>query len=176
MPKWRERPQFHLVMIAVDAIMTAFRVTISLLAVLSAIALTAMMLITCSDIVLRLSPTPFKGAIDLVQILAAVAIAGALPYTTALKGHVAIEYFSRQLPKSIQLAVDSVMRALCVALFAFCTYGCIDYGIRLKATGQVSTTIQLPIFWIPWFIAITFALTALVILYHLIRPSKALLS
>lgn len=156
--------------------MALLRAIIIGMAVLSALALTAMMLVTCADVLMRAVRVPFKGAVDLVQILAAITIAGALPYTTALKGHVAIEFFSRQFPRAMQIAVDSVMRVMCIGLFALCTYGCIDYGRKLLASGQVSTTIQAPIFWIPWFIAVTFVLTALVILYHLIRPGKALLS
>ena len=52
-----------------------------------------MMLVTCVDIVLRKLGHPFPGAYDITKMAAAVTISCALPYTTAVKGHVAVEFF-----------------------------------------------------------------------------------
>lgn len=157
-------------------LMRFFRVAIKAKAVIAGVALLLMMLITCLDVVLRQFSLPIKGTVDLVQILATLAIAGALPYTTARKGHVAIEFFVRQLPKRAQIAVDSVMRILCIALLLMCGYGCIGFGRDILANGQVSATLQAPIFWVPWYLSLACVMTALVIVYHLVRPNKALLT
>lgn len=156
-------------------LMRFFRMAIKVKAVIAGASLLVMMVITCLDVVLRQFSLPIKGTVDLVQILATLAIAGALPYTTARKGHVAIEFFVRKLPKKLQVSVDSVMRVLCIGLLLMCGYGCIGFGYNILANGQVSATLQAPIFWVPWYLSLACVMTALVIVYHLVRPNKALL-
>lgn len=157
------------------AFMFGLRGLIVLNAGIAALALLAMMLITCSDVALRAFGYPVPGALDLVEICAALTIAGVLPYTTAHKGHVAIEFFSRSMPRLAQIIVDSVMRLLTILLFGALAVSCWHYGTRLRDLGQVSNTLQAPIFWVPWYVAIACLLTALVICYHLLRPGKEML-
>lgn len=64
---------------------------------ISVIGLLTMMVVTCLDVVLRVCGVPVKGAYDVVRVAGAVTIACALPMTTAMKGHVAIEYFFQRL-------------------------------------------------------------------------------
>ena len=48
------------------------------------------------------------GALDLGKGCGALVIAGALPYTTAVKGHVAIEYFFHKLGRRGRIVVDTL--------------------------------------------------------------------
>jgi hypothetical protein len=59
------------------------RRAVSLLAGIAGLAVAAMILVTCVDVVGRRLGYPFKSAYDLVEILGAATIAAALPYTTA---------------------------------------------------------------------------------------------
>jgi TRAP-type C4-dicarboxylate transport system permease small subunit len=156
--------------------MRVFRGVVLFNAGLAALALMVMMLITCTDVALRAFGYPLTGALDLVEICAALTIAGALPYTTAHKGHVAIEFFSRKMPRWAQVGVDSLMRLMTSAMFAALALSSWQYGARLRSLGQVSTTLQAPIFWVPWYVSFSCLLTALVIAYHLIRPGKAMMT
>jgi hypothetical protein len=36
----------------------------------------------------------------------------------------------------------------------------------------VTDTIELPIFWVPWLMAVSFAVTAVVVVFHLIYPGR----
>ena len=71
------------------------RKLVLLLAALAGLGLLMMMLVTCADIVLRAFRISFSGAYDIVKMIAAVTISCALPYTTAIKGHVAVEFGCR---------------------------------------------------------------------------------
>ncbi|HEY5909868.1 MAG TPA: TRAP transporter small permease subunit [Verrucomicrobiae bacterium] len=54
------------------------------------VGLLIMMTVTCVDVVMRKLGHPLPGAYDLVRMAAGVTIACALPYTTAIKGHVTL--------------------------------------------------------------------------------------
>jgi TRAP-type C4-dicarboxylate transport system permease small subunit len=134
--------------------------------------LAVMIALVCVDVLLRIAGHPVKGAYDLVRIAAAVTIACSLPITTAMKGHVAIEYFFRKLNRPGRIAVDSVMRLLMIAAFLFAAAECVGYGLRFLRNRQVSDTIEVPIFWVPWVMAAAFAVTALVVMFHLVYPGR----
>ena len=141
---------------------------------ISCLGLVAMMMVICGDVILRIVGHPVKGAYDIVRVAGAVTISRSLPITTAMKGHVAIEYFFRKLGRRWRIAVDSVMRLLALGGFVMAAYECVGYGVRFLKNGQVTDTIELPIFWVPWLMAVSFAVTALVVVFHLVYPGRGM--
>lgn len=145
------------------------------LVVVSGLGVFVMIGVTCADVVLRRFDCPIKGAYDIVKMAGAISLAAALPYTTAVKGHVAIEYFFHKLNRFGRLIVDSICRLLAIGLFGFMGWRSILYGNQMKTTGEVSLTLELPIFWLPWFIGICCFVVMLVIIYNLIHPGKEMI-
>ena len=139
---------------------------------IACVGLAAMMVIIFADVSLRLVGYPVKGAYDIVRVAGAVMIACSLPITTAMKGHVAIEYFFQKLNMRWRVAVDSVMRAAMIGAFLLAAYECVGYGIRFLRNSQVTDTIEMPIFWVPWLMAVSFGVTALVVVFHLVYPGR----
>jgi len=139
---------------------------------ISCIGLVAMMVIIFADVSLRVMGYPVKGAYDIVRVAGAVTIACSLPITTAMKGHVAIEYFFQKLNMRWRVAVDSVMRVVMIGAFLLAAYECVGYGIRFLRNSQVTDTIEMPIFWVPWLMAVSFGVTALVVVFHLVYPGR----
>jgi TRAP-type C4-dicarboxylate transport system permease small subunit len=146
------------------------------MAAIAGASLFAMMVVTCADITLRKLGFPLIGAYDIVKIAASLAIACGLPYTTAVKGHVAVEFFFHKLGRRGRTAVDAMARTLIMVLFSLLTWQFILYGAGLSKSGQVSTTLQLPIFWVPYVMAFSCAVVVLVTFYHLVQPGKTLLN
>jgi len=153
----------------------ALRASVIALAYVACASLMVMVLVTSAEVVLRLFRLSLTGAYDIVKIAAAITIAAALPYTTAIKGHVAIEYFFHKLSGLGRVAVDALMRILAMALFALLGWGCMDYGRSLRARGEVSMTLQLPIFWVPYVLAASCVLVVLIKAYHLTHPGKPMI-
>lgn len=145
------------------------------LAAVSGVGVLAMMAVTCVDVVLGVFGRSFVGAYDIIGILAAVTIGCALPYTTAVKGHVAIEYFFLKLPRGGRIVVDSLARLLSIALFGFLAWELAFYGLSLRSNGVVSMTMQIPLFWVPWVLSFACAVVALVIVHHLVRPGREMI-
>ena len=134
----------------------------------------AMMAITCADVLLRRAGSSVPGAYDIVRLLGGIVVAAALPRTTAVKGHVAIEYFFHRLSAAGRLAVDALMRLLQLAGFAYAAWSFARKGSALLRDGEVTPTLQIPVFWLAWLIAASCVLSALVTLFHLLRPGKEL--
>jgi TRAP-type C4-dicarboxylate transport system permease small subunit len=153
------------------------RVVVQFLALLAGLGVLAMMAVTCLDVLLRLSwiNRPFIGAYDLVKIIGALTLAMALPYTTAVQGHVAIEYFHQKLSRFGRIIVGTIVRLMAMALFLFLCCRSIVYGIRLHETGLVSQTLQLPVFWVPYVIGVCCGVVVLVIAYNLAHPGREML-
>lgn len=154
---------------------SAVRGLIRLLAALACCAVAAMIAVTCADILLRLAGHPIPGAYDIMSMLNAMAMCGALPLATALKGHVAIEVFYLRLNRAGRIAVDTAIRTLMIAALLVGAFQCVGYGARLMRSGEVAPTLSVPFFWIPWLLAVSLATTALTTLYHLTHPGKEMM-
>ena len=145
------------------------------LAILAGVSLLAMVGITSVDVILRKLGHPLPGAYDMVKIAAALTIACGLPYTTAIKGHVAVEYFQHKLGRWGRVMADSGIRLLILISFGVFTWQLVRYGARLRESGEVSMTMQLPVFWVPYVMAFACGVVMLVTVWHLLHPGKALL-
>ncbi|RJP21792.1 MAG: TRAP transporter small permease [Candidatus Omnitrophota bacterium] len=143
--------------------------------IVAGLGILTMMVVTCLDIVMRIFGTALIGAYDIVKLTGAVTIACALPYTTAVKGHVAIEFFFLKLNRYGRIVVDSVCRSITMMMFGFLSWRCIQYGISLKVNGEVTPTLQLPTFWVLYVIAFSCGVVVLVTFYHLLRPGKEMI-
>ncbi len=153
----------------------ALRALVMALAYVACASLLVMVLVTSADVVMRIFRLSLTGAYDIVKIAAAITISAALPYTTAIKGHVAIEYFFHKLGQRGRTVVDALMRLGGMALFGLLAWGCVDYGNSLRAKGEVSMTLQLPIFWVPYMLAFSCALVVLIKVYHVTHPGRPMI-
>jgi TRAP-type C4-dicarboxylate transport system permease small subunit len=88
---------------------------------------------------------------------------------------VAIEYFFHKLGRRGRAVVDALMRLLGMGLFGLLAWGSARYGHSLRLSGEVSLTLQLPVFWVPYLLAASCGLVVLIKLYHLFHPGQSLL-
>jgi len=142
---------------------------------LSSAAVLAMIAITFVDITLRMLRVRFIGAMDLMQIAGVISIAAALPYTTAVNGHVAIEFFFHKLSHRGRLVLGSLLKTMTLALFAFTSYQCWIYGNNLRDNNQVTMTLHVPQCWMMYLISVSLAMVVLVVLYSLLFPNRELM-
>lgn len=150
---------------------------VHILVVMAGLGVLTMVAVTCIDVILRLPGInrSLFGAYDIVKITGALTLAATLPYTTAVKGHVAIEYFFHKLNRRGRIVVDTIIRLMGMTLFAFLSWRSFIYGLNLYRTGQVSQTLQLPIFWIPYVIGFCCGIVVLVIGHNLLHPGQEMI-
>lgn len=142
------------------------------LAIVAGLGILAIIAITCLDIALRIFSRSLTGTVDLVRVLSGVVLACALPYTTAAKGHIAVEYFFEKLHRWPRRVVDVLVHLTGMALFAVLAWQSVGRGLVMLRKGRVSDTLELPIFWVPWVIALGCGLVVLVLLHALVHPRQ----
>jgi TRAP-type C4-dicarboxylate transport system permease small subunit len=150
---------------------------VHILVVLAGLGVLTMVAVTCIDVILRLPwiNRSLLGAYDIVKITGALTLAATLPYTTAVKGHVAIEYFFHKFNRRGRIVIDTIIRLMGMTLFAFLSWRSVIYGLDLYRIGQVSQTLQLPVFWIPYVIGFCCGIVVLVIGHNLVHPGQEMI-
>lgn len=137
-------------------------------------AILAMMLLTCADVVLRFFRHPIPGTYELVGLMGTVGASFALAYTTAQKGHIAVEFLTRRMPEKVQFIVAAAGELLSVVLFGIITWQSTVYALDLKRTREVSLTIELPVYPFVLSIAIGCCLLCLVLATDFYRSVKGI--
>lgn len=112
----------------------------------SAAAVVVMMTLTCLDIILRIFRHPIPGTYEMVGFLGAVFAAFALGYTSIHRGHIAVDFLVQKLPRRAQSLVDGANAAICSIFFGFVAWQCLVYAGDMKAYGEVSMTLQMPVY------------------------------
>ena len=151
------------------------RWTTHAMAAVGGAAVAGIVLVTVGDVVGRRFGWPVKGAYDLVRVLGAIAMACALPLTKAVKGHIAIEYFFQKLGPRGRAATDTLMRLVLLALFGLLAWQFARQGRTFLDSGEVTTTLHMPMFWVPWLAALACGVTAGVTLWHLLHPGRSMI-
>jgi TRAP-type C4-dicarboxylate transport system permease small subunit len=154
----------------------ALRIVVYALAILSGLSVMAIMIVTCVDVILRHPWVghPVVGAYDIVKIGGAISLAAALPYTTAVKGHVAIDFLVRTLGPAGRWVLSSLISLMSIGLFAFFAVQSVRYGLYFHTVGQVSQTSEIPIFWVPCVIGGCCVVVVLVLVHGLVCPKREL--
>ena len=112
----------------------------------AAAAVAGMMLLTCMDIILRLFRHPIPGTYEMVGFLGAVFAAFSLGYTSVNRGHIAVDFLVQKLPPRGQSLVDGVNALVCAVFFGFLAWQSGVYAGDLKHHGEVSMTLQMPVY------------------------------
>jgi len=153
----------------------SLKAAVFFLAAIAAISILAMIAITAADVAMRIFRRPILGSFDMIRIAGMISIACALPYTTAVKGHVAIEFLHHKLSHIGRIVLDTFVHFSIIAMFVFLAVRLIAYGQSLHKSGEVSATLQIPLFWIPYVIALSCFVTVLVTLHILLHPGKEMI-
>lgn len=144
------------------------------MAAVGGLAVAGLVVVTVADVVGRQFGWPVKGAYDLVRVLGAIAMGCALPLTKAVKGHIAIEYFFQKLGPRGRAATDAAMRLVLLALFGLLAWQFVRQGWNFLESGEGTATLRMPMFWVPWLVALACLVTAGVTLWHLLHPGRSM--
>jgi TRAP-type C4-dicarboxylate transport system permease small subunit len=130
----------------------------------SGVALGCILLITVTDVILRMFDRPITGVYDITCACAGVVVGLALPLTTWKKAHVYLDFLIDR--GSVTLKKILTTLTTCCGIFLFLAFGWefILLGIRLYKVGEVSGTISLPLYPFTLGIGVSFLINALVLL------------
>ena len=133
------------------------------------IAVVVMMLIIACDVTLRFFKISFPGSYDIVSLLGAVVAAFALTYTSVQRGHIAVDFVYRRVPERYRPLLDIFNGIAGSAFFVLLAWRCFVYAVELKEAGEVSLTIQVPVYPFVAGIGLNCVLLSAYLLMHLLR-------
>jgi TRAP-type C4-dicarboxylate transport system permease small subunit len=131
------------------------------LLVLSGIMLTAMMLLACSNMLLRTLGRPVQGTYELMGYFGAVTIAFGLASTQKMKGHIALTVLAGVFSRRIEKFVDSLSSLAACAFFGLIAWRTTRFALNMIAMGEFSETLRLPYYPFILAVALGCALLAL---------------
>lgn len=109
-------------------------------------ALMFMMLLTAADVIMREFEKPIIGTYELVGLSAVVVIGFCIPYTTSMKSHISVDFFTTKLSRKAQARLMLFTRLFGIFLFAIIGYNLLIMAHDLYSSGEVSLTIKLPFY------------------------------
>lgn len=127
-------------------------------------SLASMMFLVCFNVVVRRLGWPIFGTIEIVEFLTSITIAFALPYTSIVRGHIAIDLLVSHLPKRVQTIIDGIICFISTGLFLLLAWQFFLYAKELWSTGTVSPTLKIPLAYFVYSTGFCFAVVCLAIL------------
>ncbi|MFP4037320.1 MAG: TRAP transporter small permease [Desulfobacteraceae bacterium] len=135
-------------------------------------SIVAMMLLTCADVILRYFRMPIPGTYELVCFLGTLAVAFAMAHTSVQDGHVAVSIVTQLLPKRGQAILGSITDFFSLVFFALVGWQSIRYGGQLKASGEVSLTLELPFYPFVYGVGIAAFAVCLVLIKRILENAQ----
>jgi TRAP-type C4-dicarboxylate transport system permease small subunit len=135
-------------------------------------AVVVMMLLSTADVISRVFNKPIPGTYEIIGFLGTVIVSFALAFTSLEKGHIAVEILVEKLPERLQLAIESFNNLLGALFFGLISYQAVVYAFDIKSSGEVSLTIQMPIYPFIFGIAVGCGLLGLLLMADFIKSLK----
>jgi len=133
------------------------------------IAVTLMMLLTVSDVLLRAGGHPIIGTFEIVALLLALVIGFAIPQVSLDRGHVAMDFLLVKLSRTGKNVMNTFTRVLGLIFFAFIGYNLFNVAARFHTSGEVSPTIKLPFYPVAYGVAVCCLLECFVFIFDIAR-------
>ena len=112
----------------------------------ASVSVIIMMFLTCADVILRYFRCPIPGTYEMVGLLGSIFVSFSLAKTSLDNGHIAVDFFFQKLPMPARRVIESTNILISTVLFGFITWYSFFYAIDLKRTGEVSMTLQIPVY------------------------------
>lgn len=138
----------------------------------AAAAVVFIMLLACTDVVMRAFGRPIPGTYELVGYFGTVIVAFALARTSVERGHIAVELLVDRLPRRPRHVVEAFGALAGAVLFGLLGRQSLIYTVDLMESGDVSLTLGMPTWPFVSCIGAGSAVLALVLLVDALRDFK----
>ena len=136
--------------------------------------LVGMMGLTCGDVIGRIFGYPILGSVELVTVMATMAIAMGLAFTHETKGHVGVEILVRLMSERTQTFIGLCTSVLSFFLFAVVTWRMFLYAHDLQRTGEETVNLKLPEYIFVYILSLCLIVFSLTILRDIITHIRKL--
>ena len=141
----------------------------NLLNMIAGCALTLMMLLTVTDVILRFFRMPIIGAYELIAFGGGIVIGLSLPLTSYKKGHILVDDFLKRFSKSTRKYIHLTTRLLGLGLFVILSWNMFVMGMDMIQSGEVSLTLEMPFYPVVFGIGVSCIVQCLVLLIQIYK-------
>jgi len=138
----------------------------------SCVALTCLMLLTTIDVIGRTFGHPIIGTYELVGLGGAVVLGFAIPVTSWIRGHIAVDTFYRAFSKPVQNGFDVATRLISMVLFVLIGWNLFKLGYELHTAGEVTLTRHLPFYPVAYGLAICCFVQCVILLCDIVKIAR----
>ncbi len=132
---------------------------------IASVILFLMMCLTITDVFLRkVYSKSLLGTVEVTEFMLVIVIFFTLAYTEILNGHVKVDLVMSRFGPRAQAVVDVITQFVCFLLSVLITWSTLVYSERMKASGEVSQDLWLPIYPFIYVVAMGCAVLALTLL------------
>jgi TRAP-type C4-dicarboxylate transport system permease small subunit len=136
------------------------------------IALTAIVVLTGADVVLRYFGRPIVGTYEIVALLGALVAGFALPQTQRVQGHVLMDFIITRLPSGLQKLLYVITRLLGIFVFGLIGREVWLLGDGYRRLGEGSLTLAIPLFPVAYVIAACSFVVIVVLFLEIVEGKK----
>jgi len=124
-----------------------------------------MMLLTIADVFLRkVFSQSILGTVEVTEFMMVILLFFAVTQTEILDGHVRVDLIMSRFGERTQTLVDTITQLVCFLLFGLFTWSTLVYAGKMRASGEVSQDLWLPVYPFIYVVALGCALLALSLL------------
>ena len=132
---------------------------------IASVTLFCMVLLTVTDVFLRkVFSRSILGTVEISEFLLLTVIFFALAEAEVLNGHVKVDLVMSRFGERSQGVVDMVTQFICFLLSGLITWSTLVYSEQMRASGEVSQDLWLPIYPFIYIVALGCAILALTLL------------
>jgi TRAP-type C4-dicarboxylate transport system permease small subunit len=145
------------------------KVVTKILDAIGGAALTFMMLLTVTDVIMRAAGHPLVGTFEVVALSLALVIGFTIPKVSFDRGHIRVDLVIDAVSKRTRAVMNTFTRLVCLALFILISINLFSVAAELQASGEVSPTIQLPAYPFAYGVAVCCAMECLVFILDIVK-------
>ncbi len=141
-----------------------------LLDVIAYTALTAIMLLTVTDVILRrFFNSPIIGTYEIVGMLGAIVLGFGLPLSSWLRSLIYVDFIVKKFPPKGQNIINIITRLVVIVVFLTIGYYMFQYATELMVSREVSMTRRIPFYPIAYGLGISSFVQCLVHVVDIIK-------
>ncbi len=140
--------------------------------VIAGISLTFLMLLTITDVILRMFKKPVVGTYELVAFAGAVVIGFSMPLTSYVRQHIFVDFFILKFSQKVRNIFNIATRCLVITLFLLVGWNMFKYARDLQKSGEVSLTLQMPFYPVAYGVGVCCFILCLVFVCDILKISK----
>lgn len=144
--------------------------------IVASIALFALMSLTFADVLMRsIFNAPIEAATELIRMAIALIVFAALPVLSARNGHIAVDLLDGPFQRlHLERWRDAAVALGCAAMLWWPAGRVVDLAERARGYGDVTEYLEIPTFYVAYFIAIMTYVTVVALigrgLLHIFAP------